>query len=80
MKEITALNVDFYFAGFPEKTKERLIELLEIIRKAAPKAEEVISYQMPAIKFMECWLTLQDIKITSGFILPVQKLKILNIN
>lgn len=51
MNENPTPNVDFYIAGFPEKVKERLLELREIIRKAAPEAKEVISYQMPAYKF-----------------------------
>lgn len=51
MKEITVPNVDFYIAGFPPKTQELLSQLRETIKKAAPEAQEVISYQMPAYKF-----------------------------
>ncbi len=44
-------NIDEYIAGFPRSTQELLEQLRETIRKAAPDAEEVISYQMPAFKF-----------------------------
>jgi uncharacterized protein YdhG (YjbR/CyaY superfamily) len=51
MIEIAPPNVDFYIAGFPSATKELLELLRETIKKAAPEAMEVISYQMPAYKF-----------------------------
>lgn len=41
-------NVDDYIAGFPAATQKLLKQLRTTIRKAAPQAEEVISYQMPA--------------------------------
>lgn len=43
-------NVNEYIAGFPESTQKQLEEIRAIIRKAAPKAEEVISYGMPGYK------------------------------
>lgn len=51
MIEITPPNVDLYIAGFPVKTQKLLIQLRDAIQKAAPEAEEVISYQMPTYKF-----------------------------
>lgn len=51
MIEITPPNVDLYIAGFPDETQKMLIQLRETIKKNAPEAEEVISYQMPAYKF-----------------------------
>lgn len=51
MKENTAPTVDLYLADFPLETMLLLNQLRETIRKAAPEAEEVISYQMPAYKF-----------------------------
>ncbi len=51
MKAIPAPNVDLYIAGFPKDVQERLERLRGTIIKAAPGAEEVISYQMPAYKF-----------------------------
>lgn len=51
MKEDVAPNVDIYIAGFPAETQNFLSQVRETIQKAAPGAEEVISYQMPAYKF-----------------------------
>ncbi|MFY9150825.1 MAG: DUF1801 domain-containing protein [Prolixibacteraceae bacterium] len=51
MIEITPPNVDLYIAGFPAETQEILNQLRETIRKVAPEAEEMISYQMPAYKY-----------------------------
>ena len=44
------INVDNYIAGFSEETQKLLKEIRATIKKAAPDAEEVISYQMPAYK------------------------------
>jgi uncharacterized protein YdhG (YjbR/CyaY superfamily) len=44
-------NVDAYIAAFPPATKKLLQQLRTAIKKAAPLAEEVISYQMPAYKY-----------------------------
>lgn len=43
-------NVDQYIATFPGHVQQLLEELRNTIRKAAPKAEECISYNMPAYK------------------------------
>ena len=43
-------EIDQYIAGFPESIREKLEILRETIRKNAPAAAEVISYQMPAFK------------------------------
>ncbi len=44
------LSVNEYLASVPGDKKPLLKELRNIIRKAAPVAEEVISYNMPAYK------------------------------
>ncbi len=41
-------TIDEYLAICPVNIRKILIELREIIKKAAPQAEEKISYQMPA--------------------------------
>jgi uncharacterized protein YdhG (YjbR/CyaY superfamily) len=46
-----AIDVDEYIAGFPKDTQKMLKQLRETIIKAAPGAEELISYQMPAYKY-----------------------------
>ncbi len=40
-----------YIAGQPKEVQKGLREFHSIIKKAAPKAEEAISYGMPAYKF-----------------------------
>ena len=45
------ISINQHIAEFPKETQQ-LLELLRMtIRKAAPKAEEVISYNMPAFKY-----------------------------
>ena len=44
-------SVDGYIAGFPPATRTLLQQVRTTVMKAAPKAEEVISYNMPAYKF-----------------------------
>ncbi|MEO6315924.1 MAG: DUF1801 domain-containing protein [Chitinophagaceae bacterium] len=44
-------GVDQYIEEFPAATQKMLQQLRALILKAAPKAEEVISYQMPAYKY-----------------------------
>jgi len=43
-------TVDEYFAAFPAEAKSLLKQMRKIIREAAPQAEELISYNMPAFK------------------------------
>ena len=43
-------TVDAYISAYPEEIQKRLTQLRNTIKKAAPKAEEVISYSMPAYK------------------------------
>ncbi|MEP7342364.1 MAG: DUF1801 domain-containing protein [Acidobacteriota bacterium] len=43
-------NIDEYIAGFPPEIQEKLEKIRATIRKAAPKAEEAISYMMPTFK------------------------------
>ena len=41
-------NIDEYIAGFPNDVQEILEKIRMTIRKAAPDAEETISYKLPA--------------------------------
>ena len=43
-------NIDEYIAGFPEDIQAILQNLRRVIHKAAPEAQETISYSMPAFK------------------------------
>jgi len=49
MKEV--IDAESYILGFPEPVQSLLFELRNCIKKTAPQAEEVISYQMPAYKY-----------------------------
>jgi len=40
-------NIDEYVKGFPDDVQQILQEIRTTIRKAAPNAEETISYRMP---------------------------------
>jgi uncharacterized protein YdhG (YjbR/CyaY superfamily) len=53
MKEKSNLteNVNEYIAAFDPAIQERLQKIRQAIKKAAPVAEELISYQMPAYKY-----------------------------
>lgn len=50
IKAVPAKNVDEYVAAQPQAAQAALNKLRSTIRSAAPEAEEVISYQMPAYK------------------------------
>lgn len=49
-KRVGAETVDDYLAAAPEEARGALERLRKIIKAAAPKAAEVISYQIPAYK------------------------------
>ena len=44
-------TVDQYIASFPPAKQRLLKEMRTLVKKAAPEAEEMISYGMPALKF-----------------------------
>ncbi|RZJ30163.1 MAG: DUF1801 domain-containing protein [Flavobacterium sp.] len=50
MQNIKFASVDDYVAAQPADAKARLEAMRKIIKNAAPDAEEVISYGMPAFK------------------------------
>jgi len=49
--ENTVKNIDEYIALQPEKVQVFLEKLRQTIKAAAPNAEEVISYGMPAFRY-----------------------------
>lgn len=51
-----AANIDEYISWFPKDTQKVLKLIRATIRKAAPRAEEVISYAIPAYKLDGKWL------------------------
>ena len=44
-------TVDQYIAAFPADVKKRMQQLRKTIKAAAPRADELISYQMPGYKY-----------------------------
>jgi uncharacterized protein YdhG (YjbR/CyaY superfamily) len=47
-----AKDIDEYIANYPTEVRAKLEKIRATINKAAPKAEEVISYQIPAFRFV----------------------------
>jgi uncharacterized protein YdhG (YjbR/CyaY superfamily) len=43
-------GIDQYISGFPENVQAILVKLRQAIHEAAPDAQEVISYGLPAFK------------------------------
>ena len=48
---MSAADVNAYLASLPEEARATLEELRKTIKVAAPKAAEVISYQVPTYKY-----------------------------
>lgn len=51
MKADKPANIDAYFTAFPQSVQKVLEQIRMTITKAAPDAEEIISYGMPAFKY-----------------------------
>jgi uncharacterized protein YdhG (YjbR/CyaY superfamily) len=47
-----AATVDEYLDALPDDVRKMLRKVRETIKEAAPKAEEVISYQIPTYKYL----------------------------
>ena len=44
------VNIDEYIAGFPKDIQAKLEQVRATVKKAAPGAEEIISYGIPAFR------------------------------
>ena len=60
-------SIDEYIESFPKETKLILQQMRMIIKKAAPDAIEVISYQMPAFKLNKVLVYFAAYKNHIGF-------------
>jgi uncharacterized protein YdhG (YjbR/CyaY superfamily) len=49
-KGLLPRTIDEYIAGYPPLVREILERIRQIAKEAAPEADEVISYRMPALK------------------------------
>jgi uncharacterized protein YdhG (YjbR/CyaY superfamily) len=47
---VVPTTIDEYIATWPADIRDKLLSIRETIKKAAPKAEEAISYNMPTFK------------------------------
>jgi uncharacterized protein YdhG (YjbR/CyaY superfamily) len=56
MKRTKPTDIDEYIAAFPVATQSKLEQVRTTIKKAAPLAEEKISYGIPAFNFQDSYL------------------------
>ncbi|MBK6652003.1 MAG: hypothetical protein IPG42_21340 [Betaproteobacteria bacterium] len=63
----TPASVDDYIAGFSPEVQRMLQAARQVVRRAAPDAEEVISYQIPPTGRRESWCTLPPSRSTLAF-------------
>ncbi|MBL0201288.1 MAG: DUF1801 domain-containing protein [Chitinophagaceae bacterium] len=66
-KSTVAENVNEYIAAFEPHIQERLQQMRQAIKKAAPAAEELISYRMPAYKYHGVLVYFAGYKNHTGF-------------
>ena len=80
-------TIDEYLAKAPEDARAALARLRKIIKAAAPKATEVISYQIPAYKHHgllvgfaamkdHCTFHIMSVKVTSAHAAELKNYKI----
>jgi uncharacterized protein YdhG (YjbR/CyaY superfamily) len=65
-------TIDEYIAGFDRETQTVLRAVRRAVRKAAPKAREVISYAMPALKQNGVLIYFAAFKNHIGFYPPIK--------
>ncbi len=71
-------NIDEYFSTVPENVRIKLQQIRETIHKAAPKAEEVISYQIPAFKQYRVLVYFAAFKDHIGFFPTSKPIEVFN--
>lgn len=67
--QIAPKDVDSYLAAIPDEARSSLERLRYTIKKIIPKAEEVISYQVPAYKYHGMLVGFAAFKDRCGFYL-----------
>lgn len=68
----TPANVDQYIATFPPQIQAVLQQVRQAVRSAAPDAQEVISYKMPALKLNGILVYFAAFKRHIGFYPPIR--------
>ena len=71
-KRPTPASVDDYIAGFSPEVQHLLQAVRAVVRRAAPEAEEVISYQIPAYRQAGMLVYFAAFKQHLGFYPPVK--------
>jgi uncharacterized protein YdhG (YjbR/CyaY superfamily) len=68
----TPANVDEYIAAFPPAIQAVLQQVRQAVRSAAPEAQEIISYRMPALKQHGVLVYFAAFKNHIGFYPPIR--------
>ncbi len=68
----TVTTVDDYIATFPPHARKALREIRRTVRAAAPKAHEVISYRIPALRQCGILVYYAAFKNHVGFFPPIR--------
>jgi uncharacterized protein YdhG (YjbR/CyaY superfamily) len=71
-KQKAGKNIDEYIANFPNEVQKILEKIRMTIRKAAPDAQETISYQIPAFSLKGPLVYFAAFKNHIGFYPPVR--------
>lgn len=72
IKRTAPATIDAYLSGLSPETHEILQKIRQIVRNAAPDAQEVISYQMPAFKLTGILLFVGAFKQHIGIYPPIK--------
>ena len=67
MNNLKPKSIDEYINAFPKEIQTVLLQIRETIRKAAPEADETISYNMPAFKMKKVLVYFAAYKNHIGF-------------
>lgn len=76
-KKKQILNADDYFSSLPDEQRKPLEKLRQLIKAAAPDAEEGLTYQTPAYRLNGLLVGIASAKTHSGFYVmsePVMKM------
>ena len=73
--KIKPTTIEEYIAGFPAEVQERLFELHQYIRVAAPGAKEELKWGMPAYSYSKILVMFGGFKKHAGFFPGVSAMK-----
>jgi uncharacterized protein YdhG (YjbR/CyaY superfamily) len=68
----TPRTIDEYIAAFSPEVREILEKVRQVVRRAAPDAQETISYQIPAFKLNGALVYFAAFKKHIGFYPPIR--------